>query len=144
MPPPASGFPADPREIAWDLLQELQRRPHPLLRPGGTSGDTSALPWTVTEVLHEAVVVHHLLDMAGVPQGYGMDTRDIASRTLVAIIGLGALRERLDRISGWHARESGPGGTVGDSCDECGRRWPCPTRQMADGTRDDEAEGSPS
>ena len=43
------------------------------------------------------------------------------------------LRERLARISGWHERETGPAGAVGDFCIECGNRWPCYTRRMADG-----------
>lgn len=46
--------------------------------------------------------------------------------------------ERLSRISGWHARETAPGGMVGDYCIECGHRWPCDTRKMADGTYVDE------
>jgi len=43
-------------------------------------------------------------------------------------------RERLDRIAGWHSRETGPAGTVGDYCTECGELWPCDTRRMAEGT----------
>ena len=46
-------------------------------------------------------------------------------------------RERLDRIATWHARETGPGGMVGDYCTECGEHWPCDTRRMADGTHED-------
>lgn len=45
-----------------------------------------------------------------------------------------SLRERVDRIATWHARETGPAGTVGDFCTECGARWPCDTRRMAEGT----------
>lgn len=48
--------------------------------------------------------------------------------------------ERLDRITTWHARETGPAGTVGDYCTECAHRWPCPTRKMADGTWTDQDE----
>lgn len=51
---------------------------------------------------------------------------------------LGVFGERLDRITSWHARESGPGGMVGDYCRECGNRWPCDTRRMAEGTYVDE------
>lgn len=51
--------------------------------------------------------------------------------------------DRLQRIATWHSRESGPGGLVGDYCTECGARWPCATRRMADGTYvDDEAADS--
>lgn len=46
--------------------------------------------------------------------------------------------DRLQRISSWHARESGPSGTVGDFCVECGTRWPCDTRRMTDGIYEDD------
>lgn len=53
-------------------------------------------------------------------------------------------REQLDRILSWHARETGPHGTVGDYCTECGQPWPCDTRRMADGTHEDlTAVGTP-
>lgn len=45
--------------------------------------------------------------------------------------------DRLQRIASWHSRESGPGGLVGDYCIECGTRWPCDTRRMADGVYED-------
>jgi hypothetical protein len=51
-----------------------------------------------------------------------------------------ALRERLDRISSWHSLETGPSGTVGLYCIECGARHPCETRRMADGTHEDLAD----
>jgi hypothetical protein len=57
---------------------------------------------------------------------YG-DLRELLSAALDA-------GDRLQRISIWHSRETGPAGTVGDYCTECGQRWPCDTRQMADGT----------
>lgn len=44
--------------------------------------------------------------------------------------------DRLQRIATWHGRESGPAGMVGDFCVECGTRWPCDTRRMADGEYD--------
>ena len=50
------------------------------------------------------------------------------------------MRERIGRIADWHARETGPAGTVGDYCTECAHRWPCPTRKMADGTWTDADE----
>lgn len=51
------------------------------------------------------------------------------------------LAERLDRVSSWHSRETAEGGLVGDFCVECGHRWPCDTKRMADGTyEDDEPE----
>lgn len=142
-PPPMSGdggdFPSDSSEVGWDLLTILATRPHPLL----LDVDETGLHFGVVEVLHEAKVVHHLLDMIGVPHGLSVDTRDIDARTLLAVRGFMGLRERLDRIAGWHERETGPAGTVGDFCVCCGDRWPCDTRQMADGTYQDEPAGVP-
>lgn len=46
--------------------------------------------------------------------------------------------DRLQRISTWHSRETGPGGMVGDYCVECAEVWPCDTRKMADGTYTDD------
>ena len=123
-----SEFP-DPADVNWELLKDFYEKPHPLIR----DIDTSDLHYGVAEVLLEAKAVHHLLDLAEVPRGYSMDTRDIDARTLLAVRGMMTLRERLARISDWHARETGPAGTVGDYCTECGHRWPCDTRRMADG-----------
>jgi hypothetical protein len=140
--PEGSEFPVPGSEINWGLISELASRPHPLLAPErpikGAEEAGHELHYSVVEVLHEALAVHHLLDIAGVPAGYSDDTEDIAARTLVAVLGMGTLRERLSRISGWHERETGPCGTVGDFCTECGHRWPCDTRRMADGTYVDE------
>jgi hypothetical protein len=138
-----SEFPADPAQVNWNLLQELAQKPHPLLKPGDHAGDTSGLHYSVVEVLYEALTVHHLLDLIGVPHGLSLDTRDIDGRTLVAVLGVLELRKRLDRISGWHARETGPAGMVGDFCVCCGDRWQCDTRRMADGTYTDDAPDGP-
>lgn len=127
--PEGSEFP-QPGDINWELLKTLYDKPHPLIR----DIDTTGLHFGIVELLYEAKAVHHLLDLADVPRGYSLDTRAIDNRTLVAVRGLMTLRERLSRISGWHARETGPAGTVGDLCIECGHRWPCETRRMADGT----------
>lgn len=54
---------------------------------------------------------------------------------------LGDTGDRLSRISTWHSRESGPAGMVGDFCNDCGNRWPCDTRRMADGTYEDDDDG---
>ena len=136
--PEGTEFPM-PDDMNWELLKELYDRPHPLIR----DTDTTGLHYSIAEVLHEAKVVHHLLDLADVPPGYGMDTCDIDARTLIAVRGMMTLRERLARISGWHARETGPAGTVGDFCVECDHRWPCDSRRMADGTYGDDGETAP-
>jgi hypothetical protein len=144
-----SDFPADGSQVNWELLRKLAEKPHPLYdpfrliallmedhpRPVTIPGSTAL---NLVEALDDVLVSHHLLDLIGVPHGFGMDTRDLDSRTLIAVLGYMARGERLDRISGWHARETGPAGTVGDLCICCGYRWPCETRRMADGTYVDE------
>lgn len=125
-----------------------EEQPHGIWQPAGTNpaapvaegqpgsefpaSATSELHYGIIELLDAAKAVHHLLDMAGVPQGYGLDTRNIDARVLVAVIGMRKLRERLARISAWHSRETSPAGMVGDYCIECGNRWPCKTRRAAD------------
>lgn len=140
-PPPnltaGSEFPVAASEVNWGLLQDFYMRPHPLIR----DIDTTGLHYGVIELLDEAKAVHHLLDLVGVRHGYGIDTRDIDGRTLIAVLGILALRERLASVSAWHARETGPAGTVGDYCTECGHRWPCDSRRMADGTYTEEENG---
>lgn len=130
-----SEFP-DPAGMNWGLLQELYEKPHPLIR----DIDTTGLHFGIVELLFEAKAVHHLLDLADVPRGYSADTRAIDDRALLAVRGIMTLRERLARISGWHERETGPAGMVGDYCTECGHKWPCDTRRMADGTYADPEE----
>ena len=130
-----SEFP-DPADVFWELLSKLSGRPHPLLNNEVQIPDDLPLGWI--EMFYEVRAAHHLLDLADVPRGYSIDTRAIDARTLLAARGMMTLRERLARISGWHARETGPAGTVGDYCIECGHRWPCDTRRMADGVYADE------
>lgn len=130
-------------EINFPLLGELAKKPHPLLNIvddalygaeiGGAFTNCSG---GVGETMQEARTAHHLLDMIGIPQGKGYSS-DLDARTFLAIREVMGLRERLDRIATWHARETGPSGTVGDFCTECGERWPCDTRRMADGTHED-------
>lgn len=49
--------------------------------------------------------------------------------------------DRLQCIASWHSRETGPAGTVGDQCLECGHRWPCATRRLADGEPEQDVFG---
>lgn len=135
----AGEFP--PREqVPWGILQAFYGRSHPLIRDADPDGVDKDLDYGFTELLYEAKAVHHLLDLAGVPQGYGIDTTDIDCRTLLAVMAMGNLRERLARISARHAREAGPAGTVGDDCAECGQPWKCGTRRMADGEYGEEED----
>ncbi len=127
------------RDINYDLLARLATRAHPLLH---IADDFEAQlpgipPAWVGEVFQQARSAHHLLDLAGVPrQASGHYSSDLDARTWLMMMELLEARERLARIAGWHCREVGPAGMVGDFCMECGLRWPCETRRMADGDED--------
>lgn len=121
--------------INFPLLADLAERSHPLLNIADDLErqirETPAA-W-IGEVMEQARTSHHLLDVVGVPTrlGYGSD---LDARTYLAARKIIELGERLNRIESWHSRESGPSGTVGDFCTECGVRWPCDTRRIAEGT----------
>jgi len=127
-----SEFPENASDVNWNLLQEFYVKSHPLIRDVNDD-DIAHLHFGLVELMSEAKAVHHLLDMIDVPHGYSIDTRDIDARTLVAVMGMLNLRERLARIKSWHACETGHGGLVGDYCVECRCRWPCETYRMANG-----------
>lgn len=134
--------------INFDLLHELATKPHPLLN---IAEDFEAqireipIAWT-GEVFTQARTAHHLLDLVGISQqAEGHYSGDLDARTWLAINELITLRGQLDRIASWHSRETADGGMVGDYCTECGHRWPCETRRMADGSHEDLGDtGSPS
>lgn len=122
-------------EINWTLIEALSLKPHKHLNIADDFADQIAsipLAW-VGEVFQEARTVHHLLDLAGIPEGKG-DATHVDARAYLLVAAVGELRDRLDRIAGWHSRETAEGGMVGDLCVECGHRWPCDTRRMAEGT----------
>jgi hypothetical protein len=127
--------------INYELLKRLAEKPHPLLN---IADDLEAqirqtpIAWT-GEVFTQARTAHHLLDLAGIPQRQGgrVYASDLDSRTWLAVTALGKARGQLDRIATWHSREEFEGGLVGDHCIECGTRWPCDTRRMADGSHED-------
>lgn len=121
--------------INYDLLAQLATQPHPLLPiEADVAAQIQATPlsWT-RELFHQARSAHHLLDLADVPRGKG-HASDLDSRTYQLVMEAFTLHGRLGRIALWHRRTSGPDGLVGDYCTECGQRWPCDTRQMADGS----------
>lgn len=124
--------------INYELLRALQSRPHPLLHIEDDLDKQlreTPVAW-LGEVFHQARTVHHLLDMVGIARGTGYAC-DLDSRAMLAVSEILTLRYRLSQIGDWHVRESAPGGMVGDFCVECGMRWPCDTRRMADGTHED-------
>lgn len=123
-------------DINFDLLSSLQLKPH----PHQTAGDP-ALPTGVGEILTEALVCQHLLDMAGVPYEKGY-RGDVDARTFLLVAEVLDLRSRLDRMAHWHSRETAPGGMVGDFCIECGHTWPCDSHELAIGQYRDEDEAT--
>ncbi len=126
--------------INWALLGELHTKPHPNM----DHVPPSDLPLDTLEVLQEALAAQHLLDLAGIPLGERLYDRDLDARVFLAVTEISALRERLDRLGGWHERETGPAGTVGTLCIECGRPWPCDSRRMAEGTYTEDEGGESS
>lgn len=96
----------------------------------------------VGEVQQEAYNAHLILDLLGIP---GLDDEsvgggaDLDARVSVLAQQYAIISDRLDRIAGWHSRETGEHGTVGYYCNECGHVWPCDTSRMADGTYEDAA-----
>jgi hypothetical protein len=130
-------------EINYTLLGDLATKPHPLLNIAEDFEKQireTPLAWT-GEVFTEARTAHHLLDMVGIPhQAGGCYSSDLDARTWLAITALMKARGQLDRIAAWHSRETADGGMVGDYCNECGERWPCETRRMADGSHEDLTE----
>lgn len=124
--------------INYDLLKRLAEKPHPLLNIADDFEEqirTIPIAW-VGEVFTSARTAHHLLDLVGIPHGESY-ANDLDSRTWLAIKALIDARGQLDRIASWHSRETFSGGMVGDFCTDCGQRWPCETRRMADGTHED-------
>jgi hypothetical protein len=134
-------------DINWSLLQSLHDKPHPLLHIADDfEKQIREIPiaWT-GEVFTAARTAHHLLDMIGIPQGKAYAS-DLDARTFRAVLLVQRLKERLDRLTSWHSRETADGGMVGDYCNECGHLWPCDTRKMAEGiwTEADEMDGGDS
>lgn len=84
----------------------------------------------------EAENAQQILDFAGIPDGDPQGKGDVDWRTAEAVLRLLDARSFLSAIAAAHARETAPGGMVGDFCIECDRRWPCPTSLWATGQRD--------
>lgn len=131
------------KEINWPLLNELATKPHKHLNIVEEAdyglmvdGQFDTGNNGVGEVMQEARTVQHLCDLVGISEGHGDDAH-IDARVYRLLREVLDLRERLDRLASWHSRETGLHGMVGDFCVNCGNRWPCETRRMADGTYDD-------
>ncbi len=71
---------------------------------------------------HPSIVFWRSLDSVKVIHGHDGATR---------IVLPSSERERLGRIAGAHAKDSGPRGTTSGLCVECGHAWPCATHVWA-------------
>jgi hypothetical protein len=79
-------------EVDWSVLEELAFRPHPLVNNDWTPPDPDT--HYAGEMFAEIRNAHHLLDRAGVPHGYSIDTRDIDCRVLLLVMAFERLRDR--------------------------------------------------
>ncbi len=127
-------------EVNWTLIQELSTKPHKHLNivdgeqyGAMIDGKFEDCCNGVNEVMQEARTVHHLLDLAGIPEGEGYSAH-VDARAYLLLSEVLLLRERLGRIASWHSVERGPGGLVGTYCVECGETIPCDTLQVVEGT----------
>lgn len=138
-------FSAEP--INWPLIERFAGMSHPVMNDEYVRAAVKAAGEFGFDYLGESAqgerVCHHLLDMIGVPcplpsVGGAGHPADLDARVWRAVVGVHALQERLARIATWHSQETGPAGTVGDYCNECGHIWPCDTYRMANGDWTDE------
>lgn len=77
-------------EMDWSVLKDLADRDHPLVNNSWQPPDPDT--HYSAEMFYELKNVHHLLDMAGVPHGYSMDTRSIDCRVLILVLAFNRLR----------------------------------------------------
>jgi hypothetical protein len=85
----------------------------------------------LSELVRDAEVAQRLLDLANVPDGHPQSGGDIDTRVAALVLRATDAEARLATIAGVHARETAPGGMVGDYCVECDHRWPCRTYMSA-------------
>jgi hypothetical protein len=78
-------------EMDWSILHDLDK-PHPLVNNSWQPPEPDE--HYTDEMFCEMRNVHHLLDMAGVPHGYSMDTRSIDCRVLLLVRAYLRLRDR--------------------------------------------------
>lgn len=121
------------RPADWKLIDSLKQRPHPYLNDDEKVCE--GLPIGVQEILMEARVAHHLLDLAGIPRGEGYSA-DLDARVVLLM----RRAMRTPRLAEMHQPDRDCDGRGGNSgfCVECGWAWPCATYETASGERDDE------
>jgi hypothetical protein len=118
--------------INWTLLQELKAKPHPLLNDVPLPDNVHV---GVGEVMDEAKVAHHLLDIAQIPHSRddSVYSSDLDARTFQLVAAWSDQNNLLGDIAGLHQQGTGPHGTVSGCCAECERPWPCDTKRIIDG-----------
>jgi hypothetical protein len=89
------------------------------------------VPGMLGELAQDAEVAQRLLDFVRVPDGNPQSGGDIDTRVAALVLRVTDAETRLAEIADIHARETAPGGMVGDFCVECGHRWPCSTYERA-------------
>lgn len=109
---------------------------HYYVPPGGVG---VGVGWA--ELVHDAEVAQRLLDFVRVPGGPPQGGGDIDTRVAALVVRVTDAEARLAEIADVHARETAPGGMVGDYCTECGHRWPCPTYEKATSAAAQEVAG---
>lgn len=83
-------FPAR-EEMDWEVLKDIAFRPHPLVNNSWEPPEPDT--HYAGELFAELRNVHHLLDRAGVPHGYSLDTRNADCRVLLLVLAFEKLRD---------------------------------------------------
>lgn len=76
-------------EVDWSVLGDLNL-PHPLVNNAWQPPEPDT--HHAGEMFETLRNVHHLLDLAGVPHGYSLDTRDADSRVLLLVLAFRKMR----------------------------------------------------
>jgi hypothetical protein len=79
----AAPFPSR-EEVDWSAFSAFEDEPHPLVNNSWCPPDPD--DYHAREMFFTMRNVHHLLDMAGVPHGYSMDTQGIDCRVYLLVL----------------------------------------------------------
>lgn len=112
------------------MLESYRKRPHPLDPPLFNEHNSLS-------TVERARSVHHLLDLAGIPQDTGTKGA-LDARVFWLVRHHSGLQEILSRLRMWHSQGPGGAGMVSGYCVECGNVWPCDTSQLIDGDYQDD------
>ena len=78
-------------EMNWSVLRDLEDIPHPLVNNAWHPPENDT--HRAGEMFIRQRNIHHLLDLADVPHGYGLDTRDADSRVLLLVLAFLKMRD---------------------------------------------------